>query len=31
MERFVTRKLKPMTLDKKTVLQQAKRVYQPGN
>jgi acyl-homoserine-lactone acylase len=31
MERFVARKLKPMTLDKKTVLKNAKRVYQPGN
>jgi acyl-homoserine-lactone acylase len=30
MERFVARKLKPMTLDKKIVLQNAKRVYQPG-
>jgi len=31
MERFVARKLKPMTLDKKIVLQNAKRVYEPGN
>ena len=31
MERFVGRKLKPMTLDKKIVLQNAKRVYHPGN
>ena len=31
MERFVARKLKPMTLDKKTVLQNAKRVYHPGD
>jgi acyl-homoserine-lactone acylase len=31
MERFVARELKPMTLDKKTVLQNAKRVYHPGD
>jgi acyl-homoserine-lactone acylase len=31
MERFVARELKPMTLDKRSVLQNAKRVYHPGD
>jgi acyl-homoserine-lactone acylase len=30
MERFLSRDLKPMTLDKATVLKNAKRVYHPG-
>jgi acyl-homoserine-lactone acylase len=30
MERFLSRDLKPMTLDKAEVLKTAKRVYQPG-
>jgi len=30
MERFISRDLKPMTLDKAEVLRTAKRVYRPG-
>ena len=31
MERFISRQLKPMTLDKEEVKKKAKRIYHPGN